>query len=84
MENTVKVKVITGCEETYSLCFFIKNAEKNAKPVNSSMNKNIHTISTKPENADKYSYMHNYIQLFSHKSKKCHTLHKKSFGFRKI
>ena len=37
----------------------------------SSMNKNIHVITTNPENSDKYSYMHNYIQPFSHKSKKC-------------
>ena len=35
------------------------------------MNKNIHTITANPENADKYSYMHTYIQPFSHKSKKC-------------
>ena len=35
------------------------------------MNKNIHTISTKPGNAEKYSYMPNYNQPFSHKSKKC-------------
>ena len=39
-------------------CFFLKNAEKYAEEVNSSMNKNIHTI---PENAGKYSYMSNYI-----------------------
>ena len=35
------------------------------------MNKNIHAITTNTENADKYSYMHNYIQPFSHKSMKC-------------
>ena len=47
----------------------------------SSMNKNIHVITTTPENADKYSYMQNYIHPFSHKSKKCPFVYKFFFFF---
>ena len=40
--------------------FFFKECRKICMKSNSSMNKNIHTISTKPGNAEKYSYMPDY------------------------
>ena len=58
-------------EETIFYEFFLKECRRQiCINSNSRMNKNIHKISTKKGNAEKYSYMPNFTPPFSHESKK--------------